>query len=260
LARDPDVVIVGRATQAISRAEIARHRPDVVFVEARMGVEAVEACLAPDPSSPRAAIIVSSVAADASGAFELDATDFLLRPFRPARIVAVLAKVRRYLAQCDVLREEQMRSARTLSSGSGRVLADAARHIEDAVCEIVTRDGTTYVQLSIIEAMIGAGAFTTILTRTASLTSIHSLSDLERRILPGVFLRTHRRAIVNIQNVSRLEAHGEEGGTLVMTSGARVPVARRRLALVRTALRTRASTGDESFAFPQLYRLPMRRD
>lgn len=241
LARDPAIVVVGQSTHEIRRSEIDGHRPDVVFVEARMGADAVAACIPPDGPYKRAWVLVSSVAADASGAFELDATDFLLRPFRPDRVAAVLAKVRRHVAGGELFQQERnLTAAPSSPAPKSEPSAARATRTDDAIFEIVTREGATYMPLSGIQAMIAAGAVTTVVTAAGNLTSIHSLVELEGRVPRGRFLRTHRRAIVNMNNVIRLEAQGDGTGLLVLTSGVSVPVARRRLALVRASLRHRA--------------------
>lgn len=62
-----------------------------------------------------------------------------------------------------------------------------------------------------------------------------SLNELEAS-LPPTFLRVHRSHIVNTDYVKSLEREASGGGTLLMAGGERVPVSRRIMPQVRTAL------------------------
>lgn len=64
-----------------------------------------------------------------------------------------------------------------------------------------------------------------------------SLSDLEERLDPAVFLRVHRSHIVNLHHAKSLERHNEQA--LIRLDGAAapsVPVSRRNVSRLRTAL------------------------
>ena len=64
-----------------------------------------------------------------------------------------------------------------------------------------------------------------------------SLSDLEERLDPAVFLRVHRSHIVNLHHAKSLERHNEQA--LIRLDGAAapsVPVSRRNVTKLRTAL------------------------
>jgi two-component system LytT family response regulator len=68
-----------------------------------------------------------------------------------------------------------------------------------------------------------------------------SLGTLEERIGASGFVRAHRCALVRIEVVQRLTTE-ESGETVAMlTSGARIPVARRRRAAFVAAIRARNS-------------------
>lgn len=56
--------------------------------------------------------------------------------------------------------------------------------------------------------------------------SSDSLQELERKLAGGDFLRVHRRALVHLTHVERLEPLSSGGYTAVMRSGAEVPVSR----------------------------------
>ena len=67
-----------------------------------------------------------------------------------------------------------------------------------------------------------------------------ALTTLEGQLHPLQFLRVHRGAIVNLQEV--MEVRDAGGLTLVLTDGAEVPVSRSRRAAVESSLLSRRHT------------------
>lgn len=64
-----------------------------------------------------------------------------------------------------------------------------------------------------------------------------SLSELENRLDPAAFLRVHRSHIVNLQHAKALERRKEQSLIrLDAASAPRVPVSRRNVSKLRTAL------------------------
>jgi two-component system, LytTR family, response regulator len=53
-----------------------------------------------------------------------------------------------------------------------------------------------------------------------------SFADLSKRLDPGVFIRVHRSALVNLNFVQALYREGSEDGTLVLTNGQRVKISK----------------------------------
>ncbi len=70
------------------------------------------------------------------------------------------------------------------------------------------------------------GTLVTVHTEEREWLSSDSLQELERKLAGGEFLRVHRRALVHLAHVERLEPLPSGGYTAVMRSGAEVPVSR----------------------------------
>ncbi|HVG26577.1 MAG TPA: response regulator transcription factor [Acidobacteriaceae bacterium] len=100
LDRAGDVQVVGQGSNGIEAVELIRmHRPDVVFLDVRMpgldGFAVLKKVLALDRKT-RLPHVVFATAFDqyAVKAFEVNAVDYLLKPFDSKRVVKTLEKVR----------------------------------------------------------------------------------------------------------------------------------------------------------------------
>jgi two-component system LytT family response regulator/two-component system response regulator LytT len=100
LDRDGDVAVLAQGSNGIEAVELIRtHKPDVVFLDVRMpgldGFAVLKKLMALDRKA-RLPQVVFSTAFDqyAVKAFEVNAVDYLLKPFDSKRVVKALEKVR----------------------------------------------------------------------------------------------------------------------------------------------------------------------
>src|SRR5215218_4402948 len=95
LSAHPDVEVVGEAEDGVQAAErIAEVAPDVVFLDIQMpGASGLD--VAASLGQPRPFVIFCTAFDQyAVDAFELSATDYLLKPVNRARLAAALDRVR----------------------------------------------------------------------------------------------------------------------------------------------------------------------
>jgi two-component system LytT family response regulator len=151
--------------------------------------------------APAAVVFVTAYDRYALKAFEVEALDYLLKPFSNARFLRVLARAKASLAHRPA---EPRAMDRLMVKSAGRVLFLRAAEID-------------WIEAADYYACLHVGAKTHLLRR--------SMSDLERELDPRTFCRIHRSAIVNIARVRelRLDLHGEyevalEGGSKVKVS------------------------------------------
>src|SRR5436190_8502430 len=96
LGEEPDVEVVGECADGAAALEsIRQHRPDLVFLDVQMprlnGFQVLEA-LAPEEIP--AVIFTTAHDEHAIRAFEVNALDYLLKPFQPARFKKALQRAR----------------------------------------------------------------------------------------------------------------------------------------------------------------------
>ena len=109
---------------------------------------------------------------------------------------------------------------------------------------VSTRQGLLLIDpVTVTHAVLG-DELVTIFTRDGSHLSDFTLNDLEQRLPSGLFERVHRRAILNLEAIARLEPL-ETGGYLARThSGHSVEISRQASRELRKRLGLRK--GDEN--------------
>ncbi|MEP6729160.1 MAG: LytTR family DNA-binding domain-containing protein, partial [bacterium] len=158
------------------------------------------------------------------------------------RVLTTLERVRQRLderALVDWARELSEGTSLTLSAG--RAPAEKASATE-GVLVVKSRGGTEYLPLSCIEVIESSGDIVRIATTECVVETSTPLFELERRLDPALFIRTHRAIIVNVRTARRLDTASRGCGLLLLHSGRTVSVSRRRIAAVRQALRHQVSS------------------
>jgi two-component system LytT family response regulator len=138
-------------------------------------------------------------------AFDEGATDYLLKPVEPLRLRKALDRVR---ARRGLL---QMRAN--------------PRNRELVRLALPTKQGIVLLDPRAVSHAVLDGVLVTVFSTQGAYVTDFSLQELERK-LPDTFLRVHRRALVNLERVVRLEPV-DTGGYLARTDqGQTVEVSR----------------------------------
>jgi two-component system LytT family response regulator len=186
---------VGEAADGASAvALIDRVRPDLVFLDIEMpelsGLEVLRR-VAHDPA------IIFTTAYDkfAVAAFELEAIDYLLKPFGRDRLYAALERVRRAMHGGDavpVLR----RAGEALDQLSGT----------GALERIFVRDRGKILPIAVadIERLEADDDYVAVHTRGRRFLVYLGMNEFEARLDSRKFLRVHRSHIVNLDHVAAL--------------------------------------------------------
>lgn len=253
-----DVVVVGEATTA-EEAEllVGSVSYDVVFLDVRMpGMGGLELARALADTPDRPAVIFTTAYADhAVEAFDLQAADYLVKPFETARLRRALDRAleqrgptaddREGVAAVDRGevpdgggRPPDGPHAAAADSGPPRPVARIPVHRGDRILLVeepriaFAEAARGYAYLKLVTPAVGRVE----LSDDRLLTS-YTLHDLEERFSSD-FVRTHRSFLVNLRHVR--EVVPQVGGTLTLVMGDRgrsqVPVARRQAAEVRRRL------------------------
>jgi two-component system LytT family response regulator len=213
LAAYPDFVVAGESRDGRQTLEaIERLRPDVVFLDVQMpelgGLDVIRL-----RTPERMPVVVFLTAHDryATSAFDMEAVDYLLKPVTEARFARAMRRLMALLAAADAAA-----SAPTIAVSTSR--------------------GSLLLRLEEIEWIESAGHYARVWSRGRGYLLRQPLDRLEARVRSHGFLRVHRRAIVRLGAVRALETAGDGGGVAMLASGTRVPVARRRKAVLAEAV------------------------
>jgi two-component system, LytTR family, response regulator LytT len=201
------VEVLAQGSNGIEAVELVRtHKPDVVFLDVQMpglgGFAVVKKLLDKKMHLPQ---IVFATAFDhyAVRAFEVNAVDYLLKPFDRARVEKTLEKVRASMAS-------RVDSPSELSPTDSRLdallrlvesRAPAARPTSGKV--IVRAVGRLLLvdQREICFASIDGGTISVVTGAIEGQSNCRTLEELMAQLDPEAFWRAHRSFVVNIQHI-----------------------------------------------------------
>jgi two-component system LytT family response regulator len=226
IADVPWAVQIGEASDGASALEaVARLHPEIVFLDIQMpelsGIDVLERLREREPAP--AVIFTTAFDQYAITAFELEAVDYLLKPFGARRFLAALERARSMV---------QMRGGAEALDRARSVLSARAGAPLD---RIFVRDGNAVLPLLLadIERVEAEDDYVMIHTqRKRHLVSLR-IRDLEERLPNPPFLRVHRSHIVNLDHVDRLVGLDDARFEVRMKNGALVPVSRTRSQEIR---------------------------
>jgi two-component system, LytTR family, response regulator len=223
----PDVELSGECEDGGAVLEkIAGGGIDVVLLDIQMprlkGTEA----LALWPKDGPQVIFCTAHAQHAVEAFDSGAVDYVLKPVEAARLMKALNRVRE-------------------RGAPERFRTEVAKHQIDRL-PITTRAGVVLVDPSAISHAVLEGELVTVYAGPEKYLTDYSLNELEERLGRGRFERVHRRALLNLTHVARLEPL-ETGGYFARThAGHSVEVSRQSARDLRKRLGLRKGADEEA--------------
>lgn len=236
-ARHPDVTVVAECRNGIEAAGVLRHSTvDVVFLDVKMpGLSGLDVARRRQEASLPLVVFVTAFDEFALPAFDTAAIDYLTKPLNPARFQLALDRVRTQLVLMG-------QSAATTESEPG-FLRDLVARFRDRDI-LLPGESIEYIAADDVYAAVHSQAGVHLIRQTLDL--------LEQRLDPSLFVRVHRSFIVQVDYVAAVRRAQHGARTLVMRSGAEVPVSRRRRDTIQrlVAQRGRAITtaGDDRSA------------
>jgi two-component system LytT family response regulator len=231
LERDPEIELVGEAASGHEAvAKILEQKPDLVFLDVQMpelnGFKVLEAV---GSQHTPAVVFVTAYDQHALRAFEVNAVDYLLKPYEDERFTAA---VRRAKAQL------QRQQSETIGAKLNQLLAYLqtvpAPAAAEPRTETITRErillksgGDIYFlkadEIDWIEAdgdymKFYAGGRTHLLRET--------MGRLEDKLDPQQFIRIHRSTIVNLSRVKKLSPSFAGEYAVILQDGTKLRLSR----------------------------------
>jgi two-component system LytT family response regulator len=221
-----DVEVAGEVTDGDEvLTAVRRGGLDVVLLDIHMPRLSGTEALALWPAEGPLVIFCTAHADHAVEAFEAGAVDYLLKPVEPARLQKALARARE-------------------RTHRGR-FAEAVRQHQVSRLAVTTRQGVVLLDPQAITHATLEDELVTVFTRDAQHLTDFTLQELAERLPPERFERVHRRALLNLEAVARLEPL-ETGGYLARThTGHTVEVSRQAARDLRKRLGLRKAPTDE---------------
>jgi two-component system LytT family response regulator len=196
----PDFEVVGECADARHVADVVREaRPEVVFLDIRMphvdGFEAQEAIR----SLVRHVVFVTAHAEHAARAFDVAASDYLVKPVTQARFRAALDRIRRTLGE----------------PGTERILLGG-------------RQGGAAVDVNDVSWVEADGAYVVVHAAGRKHVLRESMAQILERLGNASFVRIHRSAGINLSHVRAVKRGKAKGLEVELSDGVRLPISRRK--------------------------------
>lgn len=229
LAADEEIEVVGEcANGADAVAAVRKHGPDLLLLDVEMpganGFEVLQRL-----RGERLPIVVFITAHDeyAVQAFEVEAVDYVMKPFDRRRFTDALRRAKRQLggdaeeAEARILRLLE----RVVKSGRDRKTLD---HFV-----VKARDRTFLLGVTDVDWIEAEGKYVRLHAGGTAHLVRESITDVEERLDTRKFLRIHRATIVNVKRI--LEMHRGFGGGVfvVLRDGTKLTMSRRYRARIR---------------------------
>lgn len=201
-----EIHIVGEAGSGTEAIEaISTQHPDLVLLDVQMpdctGLDVVREV---GPQNMPAVIFVTAYDEYAASAFELNAVDYILKPFEDARLRESIERARKRIAQ-----DSQAVLAQRLQA----LLESQTRKWPD---RIVVRNGERYefVPVESIDWVESANNYVQLHCGPKQYLLGETMTNLESRLDPTKFVRVHRGRIVNTKRI--IAAHPLLSGSYEM--------------------------------------------
>ncbi|MFS8639818.1 MAG: LytTR family transcriptional regulator DNA-binding domain-containing protein [Symbiobacteriaceae bacterium] len=202
LSQFPDVEVIGEATNAReAMALINALDYDVIFLDVQMpGMSGLELAksLKGRPVMPKV-VFVTAYENYAVSAFEIPATDYLLKPIEAERLAETIQRLRE-------AKEAGSGEARSeAGEAADRSQAEAKPPLTFLMCE--KDDKQIPVPLNEIYYIFSEGYNVYVQTYAERYLTRHTLQELTERLPSSQFFRSHRSYLVNIYQVKEISPY-----------------------------------------------------
>ena len=218
LELEDQVQIVGEGANAYETMDLVRFTcPNLLLLDIQMpdldGFGVISALTGEgDVALPR---IIFTTAYDqyALRAFEINAVDYLLKPFTRARLGEAIQRAR-----------QQIRTSKTERGSAAQPLRNGSFETR---LVFKSRGRILFLPVADIHWIGAEENYVRICTARDNHLLRETMAHFETKLDPSCFLRVHRSAIVNLQHVQEIRSGSNEGDSFVlMQGGQRVPLSR----------------------------------
>lgn len=216
LSDEPDVEVVAECAHGAQALKATQeHRPDLLFLDVQMprlnGFEVLEAL---EPGQLPIVIFTTAHDQHAIRAFEINALDYLLKPFTAERFKKAVERAREQLENGRRRLPESQLTAllnhlHTATPGGGRILIRSPERIL-----FLKPQEVDHVEAAGNYVVLHAGKERHIVRETTS--------AMETRLAPAGFMRISRSAIVNLSRIREVQPIGPGQYSVLLKTGARL--------------------------------------
>jgi two-component system LytT family response regulator len=207
-----DIEIVAECNDGFEGMKaVQQYKPDLIFLDIQMpkinGFEMLELF-----EEPPAVIFTTAFDEFAIKAFELNAIDYLLKPFNKERFNKAIQK---FLQQ-------------TPTSEPMQAVLETAAQSPTQQNRIVVKVGAKIkiIPVNQINYLEAADDYVKIVTADGTFLKKRTMSFFEQSLTNWHFVRIHRSYIVNTQLITRIDPHEKDSHLVLLNNGAKLPVSK----------------------------------
>jgi two-component system LytT family response regulator len=218
LSEEPGIQIAGEGSTASEVLDLVRAtNPQLLFLDIRMpgmdGFDLIGELSADTQASIPHIIFTTAYDTYALRAFEINALDYLLKPFTAERLHSAVQRARQQLSMGENTAERKNGHGQNGSTYSDRIVFKSRGRILFLPVSEIRWIGAeeNYVRIC-------TGAETHLLRET--------MTGVEQKLDPKKFLRVHRSAIVNLQYVKEFRTEAQGDFIVQLVNGQKVAMSR----------------------------------
>jgi two-component system LytT family response regulator len=214
LQQHTDLQVVAECTNGLEAVKAANElKPDLLFLDIQMpkldGFEVL------DLIGRDAAGVVFTTAYDeyALRAFEVHAVDYLLKPFGPERFAESLQLARSRISQRQPIPARELLEAHREGSTIDRLL-------------IRDRSNVHVIPIDQIDYVEAQDDYVSIRAVGRSYLKEQTLGELEEQLAAKGFVRIHRRYILNVTRLAKIELSEKDNRVAILNDKTELPISR----------------------------------
>ena len=231
LERDSAVDIVGEASTGVEAAELMRReKPDLAFLDVQMpGSDGFEALERVGAAAAPAVVFVTAYDEHALRAFEVNAVDYLLKPYDDARFGAALQRAKEEVRrrQTDTVNARLTQLLDYLQQNSGTAAAAQAKEEKAGDRILIKSSGEIFfLKAEEIDWIEAEGDYMKFHVNGRTHLMRETMARLESRLDPKRFIRIHRSTIVNIDRLRKLSPSFAGEYAVILHDGTKLKLSR----------------------------------
>ena len=172
----------------------SKTKAEVVFLDIQIkGASGLECARIIADMEPKTKIIFATAHSEyRSEAFEVYAFDYLLKPFQVERVYQTLDRIKAFSKPEE---KEHLDKIIKYERGLEKLLVKG-------------KESMSFVDINEIVLVQRENSSTVIYTKKDSFTTSASLSDIEAKLDPEQFMRSHKSYLINISQITKIEPYG----------------------------------------------------
>ncbi len=227
LAGETDIELLGECPDGRAAVTAIRARlPDILFIDVQMPELDGFGVLRELEKKPAVVIFVTAFDEHAVNAFEVHAFDYLLKPFKPARFRAAVARARDQLAKKVPADDATARLLALLESRAAPAATTEATPAHVTRFAVRDRDRTRFVKVTDIDWIEASGNYVVMHAGKENFVLRETLAAVEAQVSPKEFFRTNRSSLARLDRIREVEPAFNDEHVVVLTTGARLPLTR----------------------------------